>query len=744
MVVVPVYTNYGGADASPPYSERQEMSGRSADATVDIQPLPDKNGVIIRVQPPKAPVDEKLSHIPCDIALVIDVSGSMGANAPVPGDSESTGLSVLDLVKHACKTIMSTMKADDRLAILTFSSSSRVLQPLTAMTDANKKTAEAKIEAMGLEGCTNLWHGLRDGIRLFKDEQNTGRVPAVLVLTDGEPNHMCPPQGYIPALKAMGNIVPAMHTFGFGYTLRSGLLKSIAEFGDGNYSFIPDAGMIGTVFVHAVANLQSTFADKASLQLIYPNHVTIQQPNGSSVSLRDAEQAAGGNYELSIPLGNIQYGQSRDIYLQWKSDPGNDDELCPPFVNVALQYSQMTGTPCTSHASRSLHDLSFTTLSDTEIAYHTSRSRICAFLAEIFPIDHLGEHRVDEQLQSETGLEKKQQQLRTLIASLPAAHFPKDTKCNSLLQDLSGPEPLGQVSLALSRKSYFDRWGQHYLPSLHGAHARQLCNSFKDPGPLQYGVDSPLFIKCRDALNSAFDDLPAPQPSNIYHAAAGRFGRQNPRGVYPPAAVRLGDQRSGYCNIQMSSYNSSNTPCFAGRTGVRLASGRRVRMSSLRKGVRVETPVGPRMVAAVLVTRVRRLVMVRLDGVLVTPWHPVGLPAAGPLMGLDDGYGWVFPAQVRPLELVRYTGAIYSVLLEKDGDVAAHAIALDGEMGETPFWGVTLGHGMTSGDDVRAHRFFGNYDRVVRSLATLGVSKDGVVFGGGLRRSEATGLVNGF
>jgi len=38
----------------------------------------------------------------------------------------------------------------------------------------------------------------------------------------------------------------------------------------------------------------------------------------------------------------------------------------------------------------------------------------------------------------------------------------------------------------------------------------QVCNSFKDPGPLMYGKESPLFIKCRDRLDEAFDALPAP------------------------------------------------------------------------------------------------------------------------------------------------------------------------------------------------------------------------------------------
>ncbi len=46
--------------------------------------------VLITVIPPKAPVagvDDKTARAPVDIVLTIDVSGSMGANAPVPGMS---------------------------------------------------------------------------------------------------------------------------------------------------------------------------------------------------------------------------------------------------------------------------------------------------------------------------------------------------------------------------------------------------------------------------------------------------------------------------------------------------------------------------------------------------------------------------------------------------------------------------------------------------------------------------------
>lgn len=717
------------------------------------------------MSPPVAPADEKLSHVPCDIALVIDVSGSMNAEAPMPRDPdepddkpnsphEKTGLSVLDLVKHSCRTILSSMDERDRLAIIKFSNRATVLQDLTFTTDANKKAVLENIEKMRPEGSTNLWHALKDGIKVFQDAEHVGNVPAIMVLTDGKPNHMCPAEGYIPALRQMGTIVPSIHTFGFGYSLRSGLLKSIAEFGGGNYAFIPDAGMIGTTFVHAVAHLQSTFAMDANLHLTCTDHVTLEETMGSYVKQQGhPDRLVGGRLQYTIPLGNIQYGQSRDIYLRWKSNLENHNELAPPYLNATLEYRLSTATRLEHKAGCRLLDLSGS-LTKEEIAYHTSRSQLCTFLAGLCPIDERGEHHIDcgmvkhYGLTEAPGLKPKQQALVQLINSLPAAQYPNDARCRSLMQDLNGGPPFGQISIALSSQKNFDRWGQHYLTSLHGAHARQLCNNFKDPGPLQYGTASPLFRKCRDALNEAFNDLPPPTPS-LGSPWPGPGRPRQPDTYGCSASDPLYRMRGRpYPELSMASYNMPTDPCFAGQTMVELASGKRIRMRNLRKEMSVLTPMGARRVAAVLATPVKGKWLVDIEGVLVTPWHPVSLPTT------DAGHGWQFPRlMVKPedtaTQMIQYTGCIYSVLLQPDDNVDAHAILLGASSKRsawdaTPFWGVTLGHGMVVGADVRAHEFFGNYTLVLRSLLGLRVRNDGCLLTGGVVRSETTGLVCGF
>lgn len=63
------------------------------------------------------------------------------------------------------------------------------------MTPSNKAAALQAIEAMRPLDLTNLWGGIRDGLDLFRGPQlgppMEGRVKALLVLTDGMPNHMC-------------------------------------------------------------------------------------------------------------------------------------------------------------------------------------------------------------------------------------------------------------------------------------------------------------------------------------------------------------------------------------------------------------------------------------------------------------------------------------------------------------------------------------------------------------------------
>lgn len=96
---------------------------------------------------------------------------------------------------------------------------------------------------------------------MFKKNELQKFRHEMLLFTDGCPN-IDPPRGHVNSMKnyVEQNEIPASHsvkTFGFGYSLDSKLLEEIAVEGNGSFSFIPDAGMVGTIFIHAVSSILS-------------------------------------------------------------------------------------------------------------------------------------------------------------------------------------------------------------------------------------------------------------------------------------------------------------------------------------------------------------------------------------------------------------------------------------------------------------------------------------------------------
>ena len=518
-----------------------------------------------------------------------------------------------------------------------------------------------------------------------------------------------------------------IHTFGFGYSLRSGLLKSIAEIGNGNYAFIPDAGMIGTVFVHAVANLQSTYATEAKLTLTHGCSVQLEQAEGKNLLQKDHKPKnpfGKGMITSTIQLGNLQYGQSRDILLDAvKLDYSGSDASSKLDIEAELSFkvidlASSTTKPVTITTRRNILDKSV--LDPAEIAYHQSRSQICKFLSDLFPLNNQDEHISICKSHHDDERTKLRDHLRLLLLKDIPARGHDDALNKSIAADLDGPEPNGQICMAINQMDYWFRWGQHYLPSLWNAYSRQICNSFKDQGPLQFGSDSPLFISCRDRLDTTFDNLPPPEPSNTIH----HFTHRGHGAVGARCAPVGGSSLSSF---SMSSYRNASAGCFAASTMVELASGRSVEIKRLRRGFKIRTPMGSRKVAAVIKFPVQNISICRVGNVLVTPWHPISL----------DGKSWTFPAYAAD-STARYTGAVYSIVLQRDRSPDAHAMRLDG------VWGVTMGHGVTSGGDARAHSFFGDYVLVGKSFVRIGMDARGVAVSGGVQRDDRTGLVVGF
>ena len=273
---------------------------------------------MVTIEPPA-----KGMRVPVDICCVVDVSGSMGAEATLKnakGDTESHGLSVLDVAKHSVQTIIQMLGAKDRLSLVTYSTRANVAMSLREMTPAGKTKAKATVEKMHPDSSTNIWAGLMTGLNDLKGKFVGGkrRYQCILLLTDGQPN-ISPTGGEAYMLKQFQDSNPEMqcvvHTFGFGYNLNTALLQEIAGVGGGSYSFIPDASLVGTVFVNATSNILVTQSHHAQLLLTPLNGATFSDGKTLSGLPKGlpSKQDPKNKGSVVVDVGAVHFGQPTQV-----------------------------------------------------------------------------------------------------------------------------------------------------------------------------------------------------------------------------------------------------------------------------------------------------------------------------------------------------------------------------------------------------------------------------------------------
>ena len=596
-----------------------------------------------------APEDVLTQRTPSDIALVIDVSGSMGSNATIQaadGSHESNGLSILDIVKHAARTVIETLDSYDRIAIITYSTTAECLMGLTEMDSQGKLLATHHIESMSQSGTTNLWDGILTGLNsLTKDL--TARPQSVMVLTDGIPN-INPPRGILEMLKLYrdkqnSGQIPVIHTFGFGYNLNSPLLESIAVEGQGMYSFVPDAGFVGTAFVNSISNILSTCGEHAVLNI---------ELDGYKVANQDIPSLVHTSWGAQITLGQLSYGQTRDVVLELSGDSQTSPE-------VKLTYTALDTNTITVQAKPEI---------SSTFTNHLFRQELISLIHKVL-------------------IEKKNHERQVLVNTFEnkLSEAVQTIQEKDVLESLSS-DVQGQIAQAVSREDWYTRWGTHYLRSLARAHQLQICSNFRDDGLQHYG--GTLFREVRENADDLFNKLPPPTPSRPI-----RHGRGSGSGASSP--------------VDMSRYNNCSGPCFSGQCMVKCEDGTKVRVDALKKGMRIWTEDGVGIIRCVLETRSSHGFVITTPPMCqlrITPYHPMRSSS-------DIHSNWAFPCTIKDAITMKDESckAVFSFLVEK----ADHPGIWTKTMCIEDVIVVTLAHGLD--EALVQHPYYGT-DAVVKDL----------------------------
>uniref|UniRef100_A0A6B2KYL0 VWFA domain-containing protein n=1 Tax=Arcella intermedia TaxID=1963864 RepID=A0A6B2KYL0_9EUKA len=530
---------------------------------IEVKVESSESGVLVSLVPPEG------SHrTPVDICCVIDSSGSMSTEATVKtetGKTESHGLTILDIVKHAVQTIIESLDENDRLSVVNFESKSSVLSPLQHMSKQSKQSTTKAVKKLQASGGTNLWNGVQTAFDHLKDDKAADRLKIILLLTDGEPTDSHP-EGHVQVFRKYLDANPSaknflFFTFGFGYKLNSTLLNDLAVAGNGTYSFIPDCNFVGTVFINTMANLSTILASNVE--------ITLSGLPSSDLRVLGGYPFQVENSEFRVKVGFIRYGQSKEVVIKMGKKGGHD------LVGL-LKYHDASNRNRVVEVK--VGSTSLSTPSDLMVV-HELRLKTVDLLHSIMKLS----------------LKESTKQTKELIQEIQKSSVYNQDYVKDLCKDLEG-----QVLEAVADNTAFDRWGKHYLPSLALAHLLQQCNNFKDPGVQRYG--GKLFLDIQKKADKLFSDIPPPQPSKKTTAA--------------PVA-------------SMATYNNAYGGCFDGECWVEMGDGRIVKVKDVRKGDELRGPGGvPARVRCVVKTKIEGscTALVEFEGGLkITAWHPVRL-----------------------------------------------------------------------------------------------------------------------
>lgn len=648
---------------------------------------------MVTIEPPL-----KGKRVPVDICCVVDISGSMGAEATLKnaeGSTESHGLSVLDVAKHSVQTIIQMLGSEDRLSLVTYSTTADVVMSLSVMNTAGKTKAKATVDKMQTQSSTNIWAGLMKGLKDLKDKLVLGkqRYQCILLLTDGQPN-ISPPAGEVAMLQNFQDKNPNMkcvvHTFGFGYNLNTVLLQQLAEVGGGAFSFIPDASLVGTVFVNAASNILVTQGYHAQLRLTPLNGANfVDGPllSGLPKGMRTTRDEKKKDV-VTVNVGAVHFGQRTQVLFNMKFGAKGKPHLKAELIYVpAIRAKYNDCRIASAEAVRVVP-------ADKEITAQIARYLSVDCISGILTRMNMATADDVLKLSSKilvTAVDK--------IRKLPHGVATSDARVADTVKDL-----LGQVKEAIGSKDAFNRWGRHYLPSLAQAHLQQCCNNFKDPGVQHYGGKD--FFEQRDIADEIFCKMPPPKPTKPVY---------NHHSAHTPAKPVA----------TMQTYYNAGGGCFHGNCSITMADGTTKPLREVRRGEKVLAGAG--QVGTVwCVTRTPatngKMKLVRLPNtqLMATPYHPVKVAGK-----------WQFPCDLGQTDVVP-CDAVFNLLLKDGASMVIEGVEC-----------VALGHGLTG--DVVGHRYFGNRQKVTRDLQNMAGWGKGLVnlSGTDLVRDPKTNLVVG-
>lgn len=279
---------------------------------------------------------------PRNLVFLIDVSGSMNDANKLP------------LVKSSMKMLLSTLRAQDRVAIVVYAGGEGLHLPST--TCDQKELIAGRIDVLGAGGSTNGAGGIQLAYEVARASFQQNAINRVILCTDGDFNVGLTGSSLIQLIEKERESGIFLSVLGFGTgNIKDDTLEGLADHGNGNYSYIDSFREAHKVLVREAESTFLTIAKDVKLQVEFnPKQVHSYRLVGYENrrlenedfenDKRDAGELGAGHtvtalYELA-PAGNSSRNALRYQNRPTTTATANGKEM----ALVKLRYKTPEGT----------------------------------------------------------------------------------------------------------------------------------------------------------------------------------------------------------------------------------------------------------------------------------------------------------------------------------------------------------------------------------------------------------------
>jgi len=244
--------------------------------------------------------DSNLYGPPINIALVVDISGSM------------EGHDRIDALKSSLLNYIKKLRPTDIVSLIAFNHNSTILVPAQKVGDG--AYLRDMIEDMQASGGTDIYVGMVDGYEQVLKNYNSKFTNRVILLTDGY--GVTPVDVMVAKSKEYNKKGLELSAIGVGQGYNQSLLSLLATEGGGLISYIADSEKIKAAFENDLNSVLSPIAKELIVEIAYNNQIIFKQLYGHPFTKT--------NDQVTMTLNNV-YGGLNTLALV-KFDLNNPTE----------------------------------------------------------------------------------------------------------------------------------------------------------------------------------------------------------------------------------------------------------------------------------------------------------------------------------------------------------------------------------------------------------------------------------